>query len=149
MEKFNKKPKLIKGGFAVDERGRVSFCNDFDFKNIKRFYVIENKSTDVIRAFHGHMKEEKYMLVICGRALLCAVQIDDIKNPSKNKKVHRFVISGEGSSILHIPAGFANGIRFLQENTKLIVFSTSSLEESKVDSYRFPPEYWGKNIWEE
>jgi len=147
MENLNK-PKIIKGGFAVDERGKVTFCNDFNFKNVKRFYLLENSSTDIIRAFHGHLKEEKYMFVASGRAIICAIKLDDVEKPSKENEVHRFVLSARNPSVLYIPAGFANGFKALEENTKMIVFSTSSLEESQKDDYRFPYDYWGKDIWE-
>lgn len=148
MENLTNKPKIIKGGFAIDERGQVTFCNDFDFKNVKRFYMLENFSTNTIRAFHGHLKEGKYMFVVSGTALVCVVQLDDVKKPRKENEVHRFVLSAINPSILYIPKGFANGLRFLEKNTKMIVFSTSSLEESKKDDYRFPYDYWGKDIWE-
>ncbi len=148
MEKSNNIPKIIKGGSASDLRGIVSFCNDFDFKNVKRFYCIENSSIDTIRAFHGHLKEEKYMLVISGKAIICAVNFGDSENPDKNSEVFRFVLSSQEPAVLHVPGGFANGMRFLQEGTKVIVFSTASLQESKNDDFRFPEDYWGKEIWE-
>lgn len=147
MEHTNKQPRIIEGGFNVDERGKVTFYNDFDFKGVKRVYILENKSTDLIRAFHGHLKEEKYMMVLTGEAIVCAVELDNMENPNKNNTVHKFILSADKPVILHIPAGFANGSRFLKENTKMIVFSTLTLEESKADDYRFPPNYWGMNIW--
>lgn len=148
MENSTEKPEIIKGGFAVDERGQVTFCNEFDFKDVKRFYILENFSTDTIRAFHGHLHEEKYMFLVSGTALVCVVKLDDVEKPSKENEVHRFILSVKNPSILHIPAGFVNGLRFLEKDTKMIVFSTSSLEESKKDDYRFPYDYWGKDIWE-
>ncbi len=142
------KPYLIEGGFTIDDRGQVSFVNDFDFKNVKRFYMVENFSTETIRAFHGHLKESKYVFVVSGSALVIAVKIDDVKNPNKNQEIHRFVLSSRKPAILYIPAGYANGFKSLEENTKILFFSTSSLEESKVDDYRFPYDYWGKEIWQ-
>ena len=148
MEHSTKKnPEIIKGGVATDERGAVYFCNDFLFKNIKRFYVLENASEKVIRAFHGHMKEEKYMFVVAGSAIVCAVEIDNVESPGKENKVYKFNLSSKEPVVLQIPAGFANGSRFLEEDTKLVVFSTSSVEESKGDDYRFPADYWGEDIW--
>lgn len=142
------KPWIIKGNIAKDERGNISFINDFDFKGVKRFYLIENSSLNVIRAFHGHLKEEKYVFVISGKALLCAVEMDDPKNPSKDKDVFRFVLSAEEPRILHIPGGYANGVRAIEENTRVIFFSTFDIEETKTDDYRFPYDYWGKEVWE-
>jgi len=36
---------LISGGLHVDERGVVSFVNDFDFKGVDRFYTIRAHQT--------------------------------------------------------------------------------------------------------
>ncbi|MFW9896171.1 MAG: NAD-dependent epimerase/dehydratase family protein, partial [Candidatus Thorarchaeota archaeon] len=55
--------QLIKGGIAIDDRGSVSFANDFNFYGIKRFYQVQNFKTSTIRAFHGHSKEAKYVYV--------------------------------------------------------------------------------------
>lgn len=148
MENLNKKPYLIEGGLAVDDRGQLTFVNDFDFPNVKRFYMVENFSQNVIRAFHGHLKEEKYVLVVSGSAIIAVVEIDDTLKPKKSNKVHRFILSAKKPCILYIPVGYANGFRVLEENTKIIFFSTSSLEESKKDDYRFPYDYWGKEIWQ-
>ena len=144
----NNKPIIIEGGIAVDDRGQLSFSNDFSFEKIKRFYMVENFSTDTIRAFHGHQNEEKYVLVVNGSAIVAAVYMDDVKDPNKNNEVFRYVLSSRKSSILHIPRGYANGFKALEPNTKVIFFSTSTLAESTGDDYRFPADYWGANIWE-
>ena len=62
-------PKIISGGLAVDDRGVVSFINDFNFSNVKRFYQVENHRQGFIRAWHGHKKEGKYVYVCQGSAL--------------------------------------------------------------------------------
>ena len=50
---FNEKGiQLINGGLNVDDRGIVSYANDFNFQGVKRFYQVENFSTSTIRAFH-------------------------------------------------------------------------------------------------
>ncbi|MCX6738037.1 MAG: dTDP-4-dehydrorhamnose 3,5-epimerase family protein [Candidatus Parcubacteria bacterium] len=140
-------PKIIKGNIATDERGSVSFVNNFNFKGVKRFYIVENSSKDIIRGFHGHKDEEKYVFVLSGKALICAVEMDDPINPSKDKKVFQFVLSAKEPAILHIPGGYANGVRAMEENTKVIFFSIFSMEETKNDDYRFPYDYWGKEVW--
>ncbi len=124
------------------------FANEFNFQGVKRFYVIENADLDVIRAFHGHLKEEKYVFVISGKALVVAVEIDDPVKPDKNKEVWSLILSADKPEILHIPAGYANGLKSLGENTKIIFFSTASLEDSQKDDYRFPWDYWGKEVWD-
>ncbi|MDD5638848.1 MAG: dTDP-4-dehydrorhamnose 3,5-epimerase family protein [Candidatus Pacebacteria bacterium] len=148
MENLNKKPNIIEGGLAIDDRGQLTFVNDFNFSDIKRFYVVENFSQDVIRAFHGHLKEGKYAFVVSGSAIVAAVEMDNTIKPNKSNEVYRFILSSRKPNILYIPAGYANGFRAIEKNTKIIFFSTSSLEESKGDDYRFPYDYWGKEIWQ-
>ncbi|MBI2482146.1 MAG: dTDP-4-dehydrorhamnose 3,5-epimerase family protein [Candidatus Vogelbacteria bacterium] len=141
-------PRLIDGGIAIDDRGTLIFNNSFNFKGIKRFYMVENFSTDTIRAFHGHLKEEKYALVISGSAIIATVEMDDPVKPNKDNTVHRFILSDKKPALLHIPAGFANGFRFLTPQGKILFFSTTTTEESKNDDYRFPADYWGMKIWQ-
>jgi dTDP-4-dehydrorhamnose 3,5-epimerase len=141
-------PKLLEGGIGVDDRGAVSFVNTFDFADVKRFYKVENFSCDVIRAFHGHLKEAKYVFVGKGSAIVAAVQMTDSASPARNVKVHRYILSDRKPIVLYIPAGYANGFRPLEAGTQLLFFSTSTLEESTGDDYRFPADYWGESIWQ-
>ncbi|MEM2144978.1 MAG: dTDP-4-dehydrorhamnose 3,5-epimerase family protein [Candidatus Jordarchaeaceae archaeon] len=139
-------PRLIKGGIVVDDRGLISFVNDFDFHGVKRFYMVQNHCRGFIRAWHGHRLESKYVLVIKGSALVCAVAVDNWVNPSKDAKVWRFVLSEITPAVLYIPAGYANGAMSLTEDAKIIYFSNRTLEESLKDDIRFPFDYW--NPWE-
>lgn len=129
---------LISGDVVVDERGKVKFVNDFDFKNVKRFYQVENYRAGYIRAWHGHKKEEKYVYVASGSALVGVVDL-------KTEEMQKFILSADKPRILWIPANTANGFMNLEENTKLIFFSSATLEESKKDDLRFPYDKW--NIW--
>lgn len=140
--------KVFEGGIGIDDRGTVSFVNSFGFSNVKRFYSVENFSTETIRAFHGHLKEAKYVFVSKGSAVVAAVAMDDTKAPSKSNPVKRMILSARKPTILFIPPGYANGFRSLEPDTQIIFFSTSTLEESRSDDYRFPADYWGNQIWE-
>lgn len=147
MENLPKEPQLIKGGVAVDDRGQLSFVNDFSFNGVKRFYMAENFADSTIRAFHGHQKEAKYVCVVGGSALVAIVQMDDTEKPNKNNQVQRFVLSARSPAVLYVPAGYANGWKALEPDTKVIFFSTTTMEESKGDDFRFPIDYWGENVW--
>jgi dTDP-4-dehydrorhamnose 3,5-epimerase len=132
--------KLINGGLAVDDRGSVRFVNDFDFQNVKRFYQVENHRQGFIRAWHGHKKEGKYVYVVSGSALIGVVNMD-------TKEVQKFVLSDKLPKVLWIPAGNYNGFKSLEENTKIMFFSTSTLKESLGDDIREDYDKW--NIWDE
>jgi dTDP-4-dehydrorhamnose 3,5-epimerase len=135
------KPVLIEGGQFSDERGSLRFVNSLDFKDVKRFYIIEQPK-NVVRAWQGHKIEIKYFYAISGSFLICGVKINDWENPSLDLKVHEYHVSEEKSQILMIPGGYANGFKALEDNSKLLGFSNFSLEESKQDDYRFD-----KNMW--
>lgn len=140
-------PSLVPGGLAVDDRGTLLFANDFDFSGVRRFYVLENFSTSTIRAFHGHMKEEKNFIVVAGTAIVAAVRLTDTQHPSRDEKIERFVLSARKPAVLRVPAGFANGFRALEEGTRIVVFSSASMQDAVSDDYRFPADYWGDAIW--
>ncbi len=129
---------LISGDLSVDVRGAVKFINDFDFKNVKRFYQVENHARGYIRAWHAHKKEDKYIYVAQGSALVGVVNLD-------TEEVEEFVLTDKKPRVLWVPPNSANGFMSLEENTKVIFFSSATVEESKNDDIRFPYDKW--NIW--
>ncbi len=134
------KPTIIDGSSFVDDRGILSFCNTFNFEGVKRFYQVQNHAVNYIRAWHGHEREAKYVYVVSGSALVGAVNM-------KTEEINKFVLSSQTPKILFVPEGYANGFKTLAENTVLMFFSTSSLEESKGDDIRYDYDHW--NIWKE
>lgn len=151
------KTKLIEGGISTDDRGSVRFVNDFDFTDVKRFYQVENHRTGFIRAWHGHIKEAKYVYVPRGSALVGAVhlnffrtiEIDGIGTAPGSRYVEPdyVVLSANNPKIWYIPAGYANGFKTLEPNTIVQFFSTSTLEEALEDDIRY--HYSNPNLWDE
>ena len=109
---------------------------------MKRFYWVTNHKSGFVRAWHAHRREEKYITVAQGAALIGVVKIDDWEKPSKDAKVWRYVLSADQPSILHVPAGYANGFMSLTKDAKIIFYSTSTLEESQGDDFRYDAYYW-------
>jgi dTDP-4-dehydrorhamnose 3,5-epimerase-like enzyme len=139
-------PRLIEGATSVDDRGTVSFVNDFDFSGVKRCYIVTNHKSGFVRAWHAHKKEAKYVTVVRGSAIVGAVKIDDWKKPSKDAPVSRYVLSDKKPAVLFIPAGYANGFMSLTRDTILAFYSTASLEDSRGDDTRYDARYW--DIWQ-
>ncbi len=139
-------PKLIDGGKVFDDRGSLSFFNDASFINLKRFYIVENHSSKFIRAWHGHKKEEKFVFVVSGAAKIASVKVDNWDSPSRDLEINSYILTDEKPNLLWIPKGYANGCMTLKANTKVIYFSSSSLDESLNDDYRFDSKYW--NCWD-
>lgn len=120
---------LINGDQSIDKRGKVTFINDFDFKDVKRFYMVENRWIESPRAWHGHKVEAKYVYVPVGTA---KIMIKDMETGERED----YFLSAEKPQVLYIPPGKYNGSESLVEGTKIIYFSTATLEESKNDDYR-------------
>jgi dTDP-4-dehydrorhamnose 3,5-epimerase len=138
-------PKIIIGNRIFDNRGSVRFNNNLVFKNVKRFYTVHNYEKNFIRAWHGHFKEEKFIGCIKGTFQISAVKIDKKKNPNKKNKVFSFILNQSNSNFIHIPKGFANGSMSLEDNSELLIFSTSTVQESLLDDFRYDYLHW--NPW--
>lgn len=139
-------PHLIHGKAIRDNRGVVSFVNDFNFSDVKRMYAVQNKNKGMVRAWHGHKKEAKYVICISGSAMVAAVAIND-NEPTTTDQVYTFVLTSDTPEIVYIPSGYANGFKSLTRDAKLIFFSTTALDDSKNDDYRYAPRTW--DIWGE
>ncbi|WDF59107.1 WxcM-like domain-containing protein [Flavobacterium sp. KACC 22758] len=135
-------PKVIQGGKFTDHRGSVSYVNDFSFTNIERFYIISNSKENPIRAWQGHKLDAKNFYCLSGAFNIYFIKIDNWENPSKDLIVETIFVSESDSKIVHIPAGYANAVESLEENSKLISFSTLPLGYVTADDVRFPQDYW-------
>lgn len=134
--------QIIPGDLHTDDRGMVGFVNDCRLDSVKRFYYVQNHKSHFVRAWHGHKKEEKYVTVLRGAAVVAGVRIDDWQNPSKDLDIEKYVLSANKPTVVHIPAGYANGMMNLTEDTLILIFSTFSLDGSLTDNIRFPSRYW-------
>jgi dTDP-4-dehydrorhamnose 3,5-epimerase len=135
-------PKLIKGGAAADDRGRLSFVNDLDITDCKRAYFVENFAQGTVRAWHAHRNERKWVMAVAGAALVACVKIDDWDDPSPDAEVHRYTLDASIPSALEVPAGYANGAMSLLPGTKLMYLSDATLEETMADDVRFEARHW-------
>lgn len=140
------RPRLLTGGVSVDDRGAVRHVNTFDFAGVKRFYVVDNHRSGLVRAWHGHRREAKYVTVVAGAALVATVAIEDWERPALGAPVERFVLSANTPAVLYVPPGHANGFMSLTADARLVFFSTATLDESRADDVRFPSRTW--NPWE-
>jgi dTDP-4-dehydrorhamnose 3,5-epimerase-like enzyme len=134
--------EFVPGGIAFDDRGSVSFINEFKVLDYKRFYVVQNHKQGFIRAWHGHKHESKAVVLLQGSALVCAVEVDDWEAPSPNLEISRHVLSASKPGALLIPAGYANGFMNLTSDAILCFYSSSTVEESMNDDIRFDSRLW-------
>jgi dTDP-4-dehydrorhamnose 3,5-epimerase-like enzyme len=137
------KPSLISGNCHKDPRGLLFFNNVFDFTNIRRMYVIENSSKDVIRAWQGHLIEQRWFSAIQGSFKIQLIAVDNWDNPSVTLPKIEFSLHSVTLDILHIPAGYISSIQALEEKSKLVVMADYYLGELR-DEFRYPTDYFTK-----
>ena len=118
------------------------FFNDFDMEAVKRFYVIEHPDIEIVRAWQGHQKEQKWFYVISGSFKVELVKPDNWENPSPDLKPEEYILKAEDNRVLHIPGGRANGFKALEPGSKMMVFSSFTVDESAQDNYRYDKTLW-------
>lgn len=121
-----------------DDRGYFTAIN-FE-SGMKRAYLIRNHKAGIIRAFHGHKKEEKTFYCIKGAFKVICISMD-----SRDWK--SFTITEKGNNVLKIPSGVYNGFVSLTDDSELLVLSSSTFEESIGDDFRIPYDALGKEVW--
>ena len=133
---------LIPGASHTDRRGTIRYVNDFDFAGVKRFYAITHPDTGIVRAWQGHRFEYKYLFVTTGSFVIAWIGIDDWETPRHDLAVSTTILTADESGILVVTPGHANGFRALKPHSTMMVFSDRTLEETKVDDYRWDPGYF-------
>ena len=144
-------PKLIHAGQHLDDRGVLTFCNEFGLAGVKRFYTISNHRREFVRAWHGHARSCTWLWPISGIWRVAANGMsapDALGAPVMAfvSKPQTFVI--DSRSILFVPVGWYNGHQNLTEGSVLGVFSTATMEEVATDDCRLPWDHW-PDVWEE
>ena len=145
--------KYIEGDSFIDERGKLSFVNNFKLKNVNRFYQVENHKKNYVRAWHGHKYEEKYVFVNNGTFKIGIVEIEESdfslipEDLSKKYSPKIFIMSSEKPAILHIPRLTFNGFMNLTDNGIITFFSTKDLKNSVDDDFILKFDVW--NIWDQ
>lgn len=135
-------PKKISGGRFTDDRGFLKTLTFPEGFTPKRLYSVTNWQSLFIRAWHGHKRESKLIYMSQGSGIVAAVFMTDTLKPDKEQPIFRFTIDSESHTQVFIPAGYANGLMSLTPDAEFTVISSSSLEDSKEDDFRFPFNYW-------
>ena len=134
-------PKLINAGRALDDRGVLTFCNEFNLQGVVRFYAIQNHRRGLVRAWHGHAASDTFLWPVAGAWTVAAARIG-----TTSPKIDRYTI--DESWIYHVPAGWYHGHQSLTDGAILGVFSTATIEQVRTDDVRLPWDRWPE-VWEE
>jgi dTDP-4-dehydrorhamnose 3,5-epimerase-like enzyme len=135
-------PKLFSEEIFRDHRGTIASFNLLDLSSFKRTYFITHPNTTIIRAWQGHPHEAKLFRVTKGAFAVGFVQIDDFQHPSNDLKADYQILTENRNEFFLIPKGYANGLKALQDNSTIQVFSDFYLDESINEKIRFSPDNW-------
>ena len=142
-------PKIIPAGRALDDRGVLTFCNDFRLEEVRRVYFVENHRQGFVRAWHGHAGCSTYLWPVAGTWRFGVARLVDgepRRGDALVSEVHTHCL--DPGSILHVPAGWYHGTQNLTAGAVLAVFSTATIEQVKLDDHRMPWDWW-PGVWEE
>jgi dTDP-4-dehydrorhamnose 3,5-epimerase len=148
-------PSVWEGNQFVDDRGSVSFVNEFNpFKcGVERFYTVRNVRSGYVRAWHGHRHEGKFAMVTSGMATIKTIRISDVEEFEKSTQFYpeilSFTLCSWQPKILWIPPGFYNGFKNLKPDTDVMFFSTEPLGASQGDDTRLAWDRFGAEVWAE
>lgn len=131
----------ITGSRYQDDRGIITYNNDFDASQIKRIYTIENHSTDFIRGWQGHKVEQRWFACMKGSFEVSVIVVDNFTNPSKDLIIQKYLLTDDVLTYLHIPSGCITAIQAKEEGSKLLVLADYGLGEIN-DEYRYSLEYF-------
>lgn len=132
----------IQGGIAEDHRGHIRFVNDFDMTQVKRFYIIKNKDTNLVRGWRAHRLEQRWFYVLSGSFTVDLIKIDDWENASPDLPMEKRVLTAADKQVLHVPAGYGTAFQALDPNSELLVFADYGIEHAKNDDYTWPEDYF-------
>ncbi|SFO02885.1 WxcM-like, C-terminal [Paenimyroides ummariense] len=135
---------LLQGKAHQDDRGIITFNNEFDASEIKRIYTIENHSPDFIRGWQGHKIEQRWFACMKGSFEVSVIEVDDFTNPSKDLTIQKYLLKDDVLTYLHIPAGYITAIQSKSLDSKLLVLADYGLGEI-ADEYRFDLNYFNEN----
>lgn len=136
------KPSLIAGGKHSDERGTLTFLNDFNLQWVKRMYFVENANTDLLRGWRGHQIEQRWFYAVAGQFIIRLVEIDNWANPNPALDQLSYQLTVAANAVLHVPPGYASSIQALTQDAKLLVLGDYELEHAKNDDYLYSVDYF-------
>lgn len=134
--------KLIKGGVGMDHRGQIRFNNEFDMEGVKRFYLIKNKDLNTVRGWRGHRIENRWFYVISGAFSLKYIEIDNWSNADTGLPIKEVLIDAKELNVVHVPPGYATAFQALQDNSELLVFADSAIQDACLDDHTWDQHYF-------
>ncbi len=138
--------KFIQGGCSKDERGQIRFVNDFDMSLVKRFYIIKNADTELVRGWRGHRIEQRWFYVIAGAFNVKIVRINNWEDADNMLPIQNIELNNKDMKVLNVPAGYATAFIASEPNSELLVYADYPLSHATLDDYTWPVEYFKNEL---
>jgi dTDP-4-dehydrorhamnose 3,5-epimerase and related enzymes len=122
-----REPSIFPIDSFQDQRGKISFCNDFDFSKFKRFYTITPAQSGQIRAWQGHRYEEKAFMVLKGEVKLVVIPVFDFRS-EKVGFPKEFTLTSSDPQLVLVPGGYLNGFQFLSSGSSIFIISFGGIK---------------------
>lgn len=135
------KPFIILGNKHTDAKGDIGFVNEFDMKEVRRFYRIRISDSQLKRGWRAHKIEQRWLSVLSGAFNVQVIKIDSWENPAKTLQSQSYNLTNN-NSVLHVPRGYATCIEALEPNSEMILFADSLIEDAEKDNYLLPVDYF-------
>jgi hypothetical protein len=130
-------PKIIIGNHFKDERGEISFNNDFDLSPIKRMYFISNHEDHKKRGWQCHKNESRWFASCEGKFEIHTISFESSIKKAADIKKESFILDSEKLHILHVSPNYYTCIIAITPKSKLLVLSNFALNEVQ-DEHRLP-----------
>src|SRR5258705_3813998 len=123
------KATLHQGGRHTDKRRIIRFVNEKVQGYYRRFYLINHPDTKVIRAWQGHLREEKAFYAISGSFTIAVVSPVRFEAPGDDEIPDLFQLTAKNNYFLRVNGGCYTGIKALTSNAILLVLSGFDLAD--------------------
>jgi len=144
-DKLIERVEFIQGGVAGDERGQIRFVNEFDMSLVKRFYIIKNADTELIRGWRAHRIEQRWFYVLSGSFSVGLVKIDKWESPDPSLPIVNVVLNASEMRVLHVPSGYGTAFKALESGSELLVYADYSIAHASLDDHTWASSYF-KNL---
>lgn len=133
---------IIQGGVAKDQRGQIRFVNEFDMSLVKRFYIIKNADTELVRGWRAHRIEQRWFYVLSGSFKVGLVKIDNWGAPDQSLPIENVILNAVDMKVLHVPVGYGTAFRALEAESELLVYADYPVTHASLDDYTWKFDYF-------
>ncbi|WP_286862904.1 MULTISPECIES: WxcM-like domain-containing protein [Sphingobacterium] len=133
---------VIQGGVVKDQRGQIRFVNEFDMSLVKRFYIIKNADTELIRGWRAHRIEQRWFYVLSGGFKVDLVKIDNWGAPDQSLPIENVILNAVDMKVLHVPVGYGTAFRALEAESELLVYADYPITHAPMDDYTWEFDYF-------